>query len=297
MRRIMRCPPVWHLLLVLTVVLLILSPFVNATTLVAFRNAHSVVLAADSKYTPLRGNLKPYARPKIYPCGEYFVAVAGVFKFAVVGEHFDLTEILTNACKPKRTPLQMMNAIAESIRTNYDKILEGLDFLEPTATRAMAASRTKPIAENVILVGSYRGIPFILTYDLKPVISNGRVLAASQRSIKNKPLIAGISYEYAYGGVYGDLFDFMVTNPEDVPMNNLMEAAHFLIDYQIGKRPEISGYPIEVVEVTAEGKVNWLFCDPQCSPKVQVAVLRGKQLRRKSPGVTRRSSARYGGRG
>ena len=54
-----------------------------ATTLVAFRNSKSVVLATDSRTLPFNNRSEPFSQVKIKPCGDYYIAVAGVHDMTV----------------------------------------------------------------------------------------------------------------------------------------------------------------------------------------------------------------------
>ncbi|HYV12692.1 MAG TPA: hypothetical protein VE980_17455 [Pyrinomonadaceae bacterium] len=239
---------------------------VNATTLVAFRNSKSVVLAADSKILPFKSSAQPATQSKISRCGKYFVAVAGITRMTAANARFNLGEILAGSCKTQQTPVQAMNAIAKRMEADYAKILAALTLVEPSYIRALAAAEEKDIAENIILVGSAKGIPFILTYNLVPYLEAGNVLIRSSGSNRNNRLKTDV-IEYAYGGVFKDVRLLVDNHVKDVPTGNLVRAAHFLVDYQISKTPEASGYPIEIVEITAKGRVSFTYCDPRCSPK------------------------------
>ena len=242
------------------------SQCVNATTLVAFRDSKSVVLAADSKLLPFKSSAQSTTQSKILRCGKYFVAVAGIEHMFAGDVRFSLKEIIANSCKLKQTPRQAMNAIAKRMDADYAKIVAALTLVEPSYTRALAAAERKEIAENIILVGSDKGIPFILTYNLVPYLQDDNVLVRSSGSNRNNRLKTGVM-EYAYGGVFTDLRALVDNQIKDVPTTSLVRAAHFLVDYQISKTPEASGYPIEIVEITSKGKVRLMYCDPRCSPK------------------------------
>jgi hypothetical protein len=107
------------------------------------------------------------------------------------------------------------------------------------------------------LVGSDKGIPFILTYNLVPYLEAGNVLIRSS-SNRNNRLKTNV-IDYAYGGVFKDVRMLVDNQVKEVPTGNLMQAAHFLLDYQISKTPEASGYPIEIVEITAKGRVSLMY--------------------------------------
>ena len=249
------------------------AQLVNATTLVAFRNSKSVVLAADSKVIPFKLSAQPTTQSKITRCGKYFVAVSGIEHMLAANVRFNLKEIIANSCKLQQTPVQAMNAIAKRMEEDYAKILAALTLVEPTYTRALAAAEQKVIAENIILVGSDRGIPFILTYNLVPYLQDDKVLIRSSGSNRNNRLKTNV-IEYSFGGLFTDLRELVDNQVKDVPTASLVRAAHFLVDYQISKTPEASDYPIEIVEITAKGKVNLLYCNPRCSQKKQFGISR-----------------------
>ena len=246
--------------------LIFASQLVNATTLVAFRNAKSVVLAADSKVLPFKWSAQPTTQSKISRCGKYFVAVAGIEHMTAANVRFSLKDIIADSCKAQQTPVQALNAIAKRMEADYTEILTALTVVEPTYTRSLAAAEQKEIAQNLILVGTDKGTPFILTYNLVPYLENDKVLIKSSGSSRNNRLKTNV-IEYAYGGVFGDVRAVVDNQVNDVPTANLVRAAHFLVDYQISKTPEASGYPIEIVEITARGKVRWLYCNPRCAEK------------------------------
>lgn len=112
--------------------------------------------------------------------------------------------------------------------------------------------------------------------DLTITTQNDNVLVRSSRSNRNNRLKTDV-IEYAYGGVFADLRALVDNQIKDVPTASLVHAAHFLVDYQISKTPEASGYPIEIVEITAKGKVSLTYCDPRCSQKTQ-SVISNKRL-------------------
>ena len=84
----------------------------NATTLVAFRDSKSVVLAADSKVLPFKSSDQPTTQSKISRCGRYFVAVAGIQHMTAANVRFNLDEIIANSCKLQQTPVEAIDALA-----------------------------------------------------------------------------------------------------------------------------------------------------------------------------------------
>lgn len=247
-------------------VLVFASPLVNATTLIAFRDSDSVVLAADSKLLPINSTAQPSSKSKIIRCGKYFVAAAGIDYPTAANIRFDVQQIITSACKPQQTPVQAMNAIRRRLDTQYVRVLDALALVQPSYVRALAVAKEKELAENLILVGSHNGVPFILTHDLVPYLERGKVSVKASGSMHNNRLKKGV-VEFAFGGVYADVRALVNNQTEDLPTSVLTWTARYLVGYQISKRPDASGYPIEVVEITATGKVNWLSCDPQCAEK------------------------------
>jgi len=162
-----------------------------------------------------------------------------------------------------------MNAIAATLRKDYVKVIEELMFLEPTSTQARLASQDNVFTENVILVGTYRRIPFILTHKLTLSMQDGKIIVSASGLMMDKRLRAG-KVEHVHGGVLTGVPD-VVENEAWKSQPSLVETARSLVAYQISRTAEVSGYPIHVVEITADGKVNWFNCDPQCAFESRVS--------------------------
>lgn len=186
---------------------------------------------------------------------------------------FDVKQIIVSACRRQQTPVQAMNAIANTLDAHYTRILVALALVEPSYTRGIAAREDKELAENLILVGSHKRIPFILTHDLVPYLEYGKVRVKASRSMRNKRLKADV-IQYGFGGVFADVRALVNDQNKDLPASKLADVAHFLVDYQISKRPEVSEYPIEVIEITAKNEVRWLYCTPLCGEKQLVRAAR-----------------------
>jgi hypothetical protein len=242
----------------------------NATTLVALRNSTSVVLAVDGKGIPTNNRSQPFTTRKIIPCGEYFVAVAGIHDMSPAGsERFDVDAIIKTTCKTGQKPLEAMNAVMALMEPQYKRLIARLDIVEHAYLRRVAAAKDKEIAQNIIMIGSYQKVPFILSRDLIPFLENDLVVVKRtvERNLIDKLMIGQTQYTYA--GVYAELKAFADISPKDIPRATLAEAANFLVAYQISRTPQRAGYPIDVVTVTAEGKVTWVSCNPNCKQEDQ----------------------------
>jgi len=63
------------------------------------------------------------------------------------------------------------------------------------------------------------------------------------------------------------VWDLLAIRDKQISAGNLLADAGFLVDYQISKTPDVSGYPINVVEITAAGEVNVKHCEAVCDWK------------------------------
>jgi hypothetical protein len=248
------------------IALLLIAPAAPATTLVALRSAKSVVLAADSKMTAFYGTSQPAPLAKIIRCGDYFVGAAGVRTLTIKDVRFNVKETITAACKPQQTPQQATQAIADAAKADYIKIYTALTSNDAEYTRSITSGTKSLMEADLLLVGIDRGIPFIATILLLPRLQDHTVLVESIVSLYNNKLQPGVC-EYLLGGVYGDLWDFLSTYDSQLHADHLLADAGYLVDYQIGKTPDVSGYPINVLELTAAGAVNVKHCEAVCDWK------------------------------
>ena len=168
-----------------------------------------------------------------------------------------------------------MSAIATAFEADYVKVLDALAFMEPSVTRLRLTPGYNILAENIIMVGTNEGIPFILTRQFTPSMQDGKIVIASSGSVMNNRLPAGAT-EHAYGGVFTDIVELLRDEARSLPGSSLLSTSQFLVEYQIGKTPEVSGYPVEAVEITAEGTVKWFSCEAVCNGKQQLSVVQGK---------------------
>lgn len=117
-------------------------------------------------------------------------------------------------------------------------------------------------------LGVHEGIPFILTQELTPSMQDGKIVVTSTSSTMNNRL-KGSASEHVYRGVFADVLTLVSAEALSVPRASLVQTAQFLVEYQISKTPTVSGYPVEVVEITAEGKVTWFhWDDPQAKQRL-----------------------------
>lgn len=249
------------------VLIFILFTAANGTTIVAFRNSNQAVLAADSRYSALATHKELFSANKIKRCGNYYMAIAGLYTIRVDGFVEDLSKIPL-VCKVNQDPIESINAITAELEVTYTRMLYALKQANLLVPLSKSSFQPREFELNLILVGSYKGVPFIISRNVEPAFEKDQPVVRFERpwTLMSK-LSAGVT-EYAFGGVYSDLNSYARQNNLDQPADKLVETARELVDYQINRTPEVSNYPINIVSVSASGKVTWLSCTKTCqAPK------------------------------
>lgn len=266
-------------LLISLALALTVSNVANGTTIVAFRNSQQAVLAADSRYSTLTTHKELFSGNKIKRCGDYYMAMAGLYTITVSNSVEDLSRIPL-ACKAGQSPLEAIDAVMRELEMTYSRML--LSVKQAKLVSRLSKSSFKPgeFGLNLVLIGSYQGVPFILTRNIEPSFEEDNLVVRWERPWTFLTKLSEGETQYAFGGVYSDLNSYAREKNLDQPSSGLEEAARELVSYQIGRTPEVSGYPIHIVSVNAKGEVSWLSCNKSCqAPAPDTSPgLKGKKL-------------------
>ncbi len=251
----------------------------QGTTIVAFRNSQQAVLAADSRYSTLTTHKELFSGNKIKRCGDYYMAMAGLYTITVSNSVEDLSRIPL-ACKSGQSPLEAIDAVVRELEATYGRMLLAIKQANMVSRLSKSSFKPSEFGLNLILVGAYKGVPFIITRNIEPAYEGQDIVVRWERPWTFINSLPRGETQYAFGGVYSELNSYAREKNLDQPTSGLEEAARELVSYQIGRTPEFSGYPIHIVSVSAKGNVTWLSCNATCqAPKPDTSILaEGKSL-------------------
>jgi hypothetical protein len=258
----------------LTVILLALgSGYATGTTIVAARNADEVVLAADSKDRHLE-NENTSTSCKIFSCGGYFIAIAGVRELRVGSVEFSAPSLVGQVCRMPGNAAETMARLTDSLIPPFTRVMTELARRNPQ--RYKQSVETKEAYINILMVGFEHETPFILERDL---IAPSQISAGvATRNLVQNDKLPPTGLAYVFIGRHEGIDEFVRTR-NALWRLGLIEAAKFLVAYEIADTPAAVGPPIDVVRVNKDG-AQWIQRKPECpesgKPGSQPNILRRK---------------------
>lgn len=232
------------------------------TTIIAARDASEVIMAADSKGTPLEDASRFVKVCKILTCGNLLVGIAGIREAAISGISFKIPPIVEEVCRANRV--------------TQDKVMNLERLVMPPLTELLKEIRRRDIAYygglvqmravvNVVFIGFENNIPFIISRNfLTPATIEETVVVTVSGSDQTSLLPAG-QIDYVFAGHHEGISEFVKTR-NDFWRAGLIEGAKFLVTYMIADRADVVGFPIDIVRLDKSG-VKWVQRKPECEEK------------------------------
>ncbi|MCU1264577.1 MAG: hypothetical protein JWM21_895 [Acidobacteria bacterium] len=236
----------------------------TATTIVAVRNSQEVVLAADSKDRQLDETTSVSC--KIFSCGNYFIAIAGVRELRVGKLEFNAPMLVGQACQTPGNATEIMTRLTDSLIQPFTHVMSEWASINPTRYRQSVEKKEAYL--NILLVGFEQETPLIVERDViaPAVISSGVVIHSLTQN--DKLPAAGVSYVFI--GRHEGIDEFVRSRRAFWGLG-LIEGAKFLVSYEIADIPDLVGPPIDVVSITKEGP-KWVQRKAQCQGPRKKAV-------------------------
>jgi hypothetical protein len=238
------------------------SPSFAQTTIIAARNATEVVLAADSKGTALEDATKTIEICKIFTCGSLLVGIAGIRQAAINGISINIPEILRQVCgKANRTEEKVL-MLEQTILPPLTDLVREIKRTDSKYYENLVRIRA---AVSVVLIGFENEIPVLISSEFRvPEDISSPASVSISRSYFLHPLSRG-KVDYIFAGHHEGISEF-TKKRNKFWLAGLPEAAKFLVTYMIADRPDVVGFPIDIVSITKNG-VRWVQRKQQCDVK------------------------------
>lgn len=203
-----------------------------------------------------------YLTCKIFACGSFYIGWAGPNGTDGVID-FRPKLLLHETCAAGGNAETTMAKFQDILRTRYTQFLVDMKRLHPEQYRDGVQSRE--FFGDLVMIGLENGVPFIRGIDLAPPFdesagANLRVSSYSQTSKLGRGEI-----DSRIAGVRDEFNEFCKT-PEvrnSLWRLGLIEAARFLVTYEMVLRPDVVGPPVDIVQLTKD-RATWIQRKPEC---------------------------------
>jgi len=244
--------------LILAFVLLLTSQTSRSqTTIVAVRDANTVIIAADSLHST--GDRHSC---KIRQCGDAYLAVSGLTGASTNGDNLELWPALLEACKGP--PVEPKARVSKLEQAATDWLNKAISLArQNTGPLEFQVKMPEKMLISFALVGWKNG-GFVFTRGIGNVIYlTGEMRARPQENGQDFDMrLASDQIAHAFLGHFEGIQKFVGT-AEPFKTLGLIEGAKFLVTTMALDRPTDVGLPIDILRITKDG-AQWIQRKPEC---------------------------------
>jgi hypothetical protein len=229
-----------------------------ATSVVAFRTAQEIVIAADSRATASNDLSIHISTCKIRQINSVFVASAGFMFSPATG--FSIDQLLSASFKAN---VSIRQGVGSFERAVIKPMLNQMIWERKRDIASFQREYEGKETVQIVFATIESGIPVLLFRSFKSETVKGKLTFRLARSL-NCPGDCTGDIRYVPLGEGEAIAAYMEQNPKEWFRGTFVETAKFFVTLEIKDKPQFVAFPIDVLRLTKDG-AEWIQKKEGCA--------------------------------